>query len=90
MNSNEVFNNFNEIRLKNKNHRISFIHMNIRSLRKNFVPLLSHINNALNYIQLMILTETNINEDETQFFNIQGFNSIFLNRNGRGGGLPYI
>lgn len=88
MNSiNKIFSNFEEININHMNSQLSFIHMNIRSLRKNFLPLISHIHNITNKIHMIILTETNITDDENQFFVIQGFNSIFLNRAGRGGGI---
>lgn len=88
MNStNQILSNFNEISPKYLNSKLSYIHMNIRSLRKNFTPLISHIHNITNKIHLIILTETNITDDETQLYNLHGYNSIFLNRDGRGGGI---
>lgn len=45
------------------------------------------MNKILNKIQLIILTETNISDDENELYSIQGYNAIFLNREGRGGGI---
>lgn len=81
------FNNFSELHFNKMNSQLSFIHLNIRSLRKNFLTLISQINNFINKIHLLILTETNITDDENNFYLLPGFNSIFLNRAGRGGGI---
>lgn len=61
--------------------------MNIRSLRLNFISLLATLHNIINSINFIILVETNIKNDEQHAFNINGFNSYFLNRDGRGGGV---
>ena len=61
--------------------------MNIRSLRLNFTPLLASIHNNINNTDFIILSETNIADDENNFFTLNGFNSHFLNRKGRGGGI---
>lgn len=66
---------------------ISLIYMNIRSLRKNFTLLLAGIHKIINKIHLIILVETNITDNENRFFQINGYRSIFLNREGRGGGI---
>lgn len=88
MNSdNKTFFNFNEIKINEISCQLSLIHMNIRSLRKNFVTLLSHINQIQNKISLLILTETNITDNENDLYKIHGFNALFLNRDGRGGGI---
>lgn len=88
MNSNKKhINNFNELNIKKVNCDLSFIHLNIRSLRKNFTTFISQINNIINKIHLIILTETNIVDDENNFYSLHGFNSTFLNREGRGGGI---
>lgn len=84
---NQQFDNFNEIKVNELNCLLSFIHLNIRSLRKNFTTLISHINKIINKIDLIILTETNITDEESNLYSLHGFNSIFLNREGRGGGI---
>ena len=69
------------------NNNLTIIFLNIRSLRKNFIHLLASINNILNNIKIIILVETNIADEENNYYLINGFNSIFVNREGRGGGI---
>ena len=38
-------------------------------------------------IKIMILVETNINDCENSFYKIEGFNSVFFDREGRGGDI---
>lgn len=83
----KTINNFDEIDECHMNYHTSLIHMNIRSPRKNFITFLTQINNILNKIHLIILTETNITDDENQFYSIHGYNAIFINRESRGGGI---
>lgn len=87
MNSNQTINNFDEIDKNLISYPTSLIHMNIRSLRKNFIPFLTHIKNITNKIHLIILTETNITDEENNLYCISGYNATFLNREGRGGGI---
>lgn len=82
-----VINNFNQIEDVLINNSSSFIYMNIRSLRKNFNIFLANINKIIANIKIIILVETNIVDDENQFYTITNFNSVFLNRNGKGGGI---
>lgn len=82
-----VINNFNQIEDVLINNSSSFIYMNIRSLRKNFNIFLANINKIIANINIIILVETNIVDDENQFYTITNFNSVFLNRNGKGGGI---
>lgn len=80
-------NNFNELNINKLNSQLSFIHLNIRSLRKNFTTFISQINSIISKTHLIFLTETNITDEENNLYNMRGFNSIFLNREGRGGGV---
>lgn len=68
MNSNQTINNFDEIDKNLISYPTSLIHMNIRSLRKNFIPFLTHIKNITNKIHLIILTETNITDEENNLY----------------------
>lgn len=86
-NSQKILNNFNEINKDTLSYPRSLIYMNIRSLRLNFTLFIATINNILNHIKVIILVETNITDNENKFYNIKGFNSIFFNREGRGGGI---
>lgn len=83
----EILNSFNDINMNYMNYNMSVIHLNIRSLRKNFLPFLTNISKIINKIQLIVLTETNICDDENQYYFIDGFNAIFRNRESRGGGI---
>lgn len=79
--------NFNQIEDNLLNYSHSLIYMNIRSLRKNFNTFLVNINKIINKIKIIILVETNIKDDENRFYSINNFNSVFLNREGNGGGI---
>lgn len=83
----ETINNFSEIKNEVMNFPLSILHINIRSLRKNFNALLTYIKNIINKTDLIILSETNITSDENALYGIAGFSSIFANREGRGGGI---
>lgn len=82
-----ILDNFDQIEQKFLNYPSSFIFMNIRSLRKNFIPLLAAIDKILHKIKIIILVETNITDTENNFYTINGYNSVFQNREGRGGGI---
>lgn len=87
MNHINIFENFNEIDKFILSYPNSILYMNIRSLRLNFSPLLASIHNIVNNIDFIILSKTNITNDENNLFMLNGFNSHFLNRDGRGGGV---
>lgn len=83
----QTLNNFSDINKEFLSYPKTLICMNIRSLRLNFTTFLSTINNILNTIKIIILVETNITDEENTFYNISSFNSVFLNRENRGGGI---
>lgn len=88
MNDNEHYlENFNKIDKKLLSYPLSLIFMNIRSMRLNFSIFLATINKIINPIKIIVLVETNITDQENRFYNIEGFNSVFLNRENRGGGV---
>lgn len=66
---------------------MSVIYMNIRSLRLNFSNFLATIGKIIQDIKIIVLVETNITNDENSLYTIDGFNSTFFNRDGRGGGI---
>lgn len=86
-NNTELIYNYNQISEFYLKYPLSFIYMNIRSLRKNFSTFLANINKIIDSIELIILVETNIADDENDLFNINDFNGTFLNREGIGGGI---
>lgn len=66
---------------------LTFFHVNIRSLRKNFedlINLLSCINNKFDFV---CLTETFIFHNEANLFNIPGYYFLDSPRASRGGGV---
>lgn len=84
----EILTNFNEIKPNYLDFSLSVVkHLNIRSLRKCFLTFLANINSIINKIQIIILCETNIADEENELYSIDGFNSIFLNREGKGSGI---
>lgn len=86
-NNTNILANFNQIDKQYLSYSKSLVYLNIRSLRLNFSSFLVAIHNIINKIEIIILVETNINDHENCLFEICGFNSVFLNRGGRGGGI---
>lgn len=86
-NKQQTLSNFNEINKNLLSHPLSLIYMNIRSLRLNFNTFLVSIAKIINKIKIIILVETNISNNENNIYSIKGFYSIFVNREGKGGGV---
>lgn len=84
LNKKQTITQFSEIDKEHLNYTVSLIYMNIRSLRRNFASFIVTINNIINKIKFIILVETNISNSENSLYNIPGFKSIFLNREGKG------
>lgn len=82
----ETFDSFNQIGSEPLSYPISVVFLNIRSLRTNFNSFLASINNIINRIKIIVLVETNINDNESPFYGINGFTATFLNRSNRSGG----
>lgn len=84
----ETLDGFSDIDKNVLSYPISLIFMNIRSLRANFNSLIASINCIIDQIKIIVLVETNINDDENNLYNIPGFNATFFNRPvKRGGGV---
>lgn len=67
---------------------LTIININIRSLRKHWDTLLSRLTPIIHNVDIIVLTEINISTDETNNYNIQGFNAEFKCRlTGNGGGI---
>lgn len=86
-NKTKTLSNFMKINEKHLNYPVSLIYMNIRSLRLNFTSLLVSINKIINKLKFIVLVETNISDNENNMYNIPGFNSLYLNRENKGGGI---
>lgn len=70
------------------NNKHNILHVNIRSLRANFDNLLALISECLNYISIIVLSEIWIYDNETSFYNFDGFDSFFCCRSdNRSGGI---
>jgi len=68
---------------------ISIMHINIRSLRKHWDHLNIYLKSLKFEIDVILLTEININCNEAELYNINGFSSYCINRTitKRGGGI---
>ena len=86
MNFTDKIVSFNQIININPND-LSFVYMNIRSLRKHFNTFIVNIRPILYKLSIIILVETNIQNEETQIYQIPNFSNVFLNRDSRGGGI---
>lgn len=66
---------------------ISIVHLNLRSLRKNWVLLKSILeNNLVDDLDVIVLSEISIYEYENNLYNLKEFNSLFFNRKDQKGG----
>lgn len=71
-----------------KHKEIDIVHLNIRSLRKNFAEFMLMVNNCLGKLDVIILSEVNIKREELSFYTIDGYNLHAETReNQRGGGV---
>lgn len=82
------FNNLKENDLKLL--KFSCIYLNIRSMKKNWNLFISYISNIIKYLKIIILVEINIKEEENCLYQLNGFNSQFINRSNRSGGGAVI
>lgn len=65
---------------------LQIVHLNIRSLRKNFHQLLVLLKDCAYSIDIIILSEINIKQDELSMYNIQGYEMHANTRKRRRGG----
>lgn len=65
---------------------LQLIHVNVRSLKKHWNLLLTYLACIMPSIEILILTETNVTEQECLQFFIRGFQSFSLCRKDRKGG----
>lgn len=82
-----VHNTFTDIN-NNEMENLDFlcVYLNIRSLRKNWDLFLCNINKIIRFVKIIILVETNICDDENRLYQLDGFNTEFINRQNRNGG----
>jgi hypothetical protein len=60
------------------------IHLNIRSIRKNWDQFVSYISNGFNKVSIIVLTETFLIDNEEHKYEIRGYNQFVKNRNKNG------
>lgn len=65
---------------------ITLIHTNIRSVRLHWDELMAVLKDVLDEIDVLVLSETNLSNEEVCVFNINNFESIWYNRQERRGG----
>lgn len=83
-----TFPNFNSLNDSLNNKFLNLVHLNIRSLRTNFLDFVISIKPIIDLIDVIVLVETNICPEESDLYMIDGFCSYFKSRSERrGGGL---
>lgn len=81
------FANYNRL-VPNKRHNLTFMHVNIRSLIKNFSKIEQIINIAGSSVDILVLTEVNISDNIKSLFNLPGYTMYTeLRRVKKGGGI---
>lgn len=69
-------------------NNVNIIHINVMSIRKNWLNLVAYLNDVLKYIDIIVLTELKIKEENVDVFNLDGFEQFTRCRvDGRGGGI---
>jgi hypothetical protein len=72
----------------NVNNNMNIVCLNLRSIRKQWDLLITHIHDHLQHIHILILLEINIKQDEVVNYSLPNYGSIALCRTtGRGGGI---
>jgi hypothetical protein len=66
---------------------LRIFHTNIRSVRKNFGKLVTFLNTLEFQYDIVALTETNLSSLDKGLYNLEGYNSFFMNLPSKGGGL---
>jgi hypothetical protein len=79
---------FNQLPNKYSVNKFSCIHINIRSMIKNFPKLQQLIHNSISPIDVIIVTEAGITDPIVNLYNLTGYNMYpQLRTNKRGGGI---
>lgn len=87
------FHTFENVDDFSKNHtfdhnNFNVIHINVRSIRKNWLSLLTYINDFISILDVIVLTEVKITDSNLQIFQLEKFDLYSRCRvDGRGGGL---
>ena len=84
--SSQEFNNL--VQARYFNDKLSFLRLNIRSIRNKFDALINYLNSLDHKFSIIALTETWINNNDGDNFEIPGYNSTKLVRQNKiGGGI---
>lgn len=67
-------------------NKLSFLHLNIRSMRNKFDALLNYLHLLAHKFSIIALTETWLNDMDGDNFKIPGYNLTKVNRQDKGGG----
>ena len=67
-------------------NKLSFLHLNIRSIRNKFDALLNYLHLLIRKFSIIALTETWLNDMDDDNFKIHGYNLTKVNRQNKGGG----
>lgn len=76
---------FNKLEVNNST--FSLLNFNIQSIRNKFSHFEYFLNTFSNPFDVICLTETWLNDDEIQFFKLEGYDFVGSQRLGRGGGV---
>lgn len=80
--------NLTQIQLANNSFRI--LYFNARSLRNKMLDLEFIINKMKKVIQIVVITETWMNEDDVSLFSLKDYKGFFSCRSSRGGGSAIL
>lgn len=74
--------------INSTNTELQIVHLNIRSLRKNFTELMVTLHTCKNVLDVIVLSEINVKQDELRFYEIDGYDMhSYTRETRRGGGL---
>ena len=68
------------------NTDLSLLHLNVRSMRNKFDSILNYLNSLAHDFSVIALTETWLNDNDDETFQLPGYNLTQLNRNNKNGG----
>ena len=81
------YTNVNELNTYSNENKLSLLNINMRSLKNKFTILLAFINIIKTPIDLIVVTETWLDDANATLFPIPGYKIICINRSTTGGGV---
>jgi hypothetical protein len=71
-----------------ENNKLTCVHVNVRSLRKHWESLLYELKDAIEKIDVIVLTEVNVNDEEATVYQMKNFKqTTSCRKNRKGGGI---